>query len=465
MIHCLAILLAGFLYGGCGGSDPSRAAMLPYGSSWDPILDTLQANTIRYFLETTDSSTGMAVDRYPTPAPASVAAVGYALTAYPIAAERRILTRSQAARRVVNTLRHFAALPQSDKPDHAAGYRGLYYHWLRLADNSRAWNCELSTIDTGLLMAGVLFCQSYFDGSEATEYEIRLLADSLYRRADWTWTSEGQEGIALAWYPDKGFQGGSWSGFNESMILYILALGSPTHPAPPSGWEYWLSRYVWGNYCGLDFVNFGPLFGHQYSHCWIDFRGIQDRYMRERGIDYFENSRRATYTHRTYAMQNPEGWRDYDSTVWGITACDGPGDTSFVVDGRTRKFHRYSARGVSVDWSLDDGTIAPTAAASSIPFAPEICIPAVKAMRSKYGERLWRRYGFADAFNPTFITPRTPSGWFDPDFIGIDQGPVIIMIENYRTGLVWNVMKRNPYVVNGLRKAGFTGGWLTPDVK
>jgi len=436
--------------------------MLPRASMCDSFLDTLQANTIRYFLETTDSVTGMAVDRYPTPSPASVAAVGYALTVYPIAAERGILTRSQAARRVANTLRHFASLPQSDRPDHVAGYRGLFYHWLRLSDHSREWNCELSTIDTGLMMAGILFCQSYFDGPGVEEAEIRAHADSLYRRVDWTWASEGKDGIALAWYPDKGFQGGSWYGYNESMILYILALGSPTHPAPPSGWEYWLSRYVWGIHYGLEFVNFGPLFGHQYSHCWIDFRGIQDRYMREKGIDYFENSRRATYTHRGYAMQNPDGWRGYDSTCWGLTACDGPGDTSVVVNGTSRQFHWYSARGTSLDWVLDDGTIAPTAAASSIPFAPEICIPAVKAMRERYGAALFRPYGFADAFNPSFITPRTPAGWFDKDYIGIDQGPIAIMIENYRTGLVWNVMKKNPYVVNGLRKTGFTGGWLAP---
>jgi len=454
------ILLLSLLSLQCGTPELPTITMQPKGSSWDPFLDTLQARTIQFFLQTTDSVTGMALDRYPTPSPASIASVGFALTTYPIAAERGILTREQAARRTFNTLRHFYSLRQDSSSQGVAGYRGLFYHWLRITDNSREWNCELSTIDTGLLMAGVLFAQSYFDQPSEQEEQIRTLADSLYRRVDWTWTSEGHEGIVLAWYPEKGFQGGSWYGYNESMILYILALGSPTHPASPKGWDFWTSRYVWDKYAGLEIVNFGPLFGHQYSHCWIDFRGIKDRYMREKGIDYFENSRRATYTHQAYAQLNPGQWRGYSDSIWGLTACDGPGDTSFTVDGKVRKFHWYSARGASVDWVFDDGTIAPTAAASSIPFAPEICIPAVKAMARTYGDQLFRPFGFADAFNPTFVTSQTPNGWFDKDYIGIDQGPIVLMIENYRNGLVWKTMTRNPYVVEGLKKAGFSGGWI-----
>ncbi|MGA9119410.1 MAG: glucoamylase family protein, partial [Bacteroidota bacterium] len=189
-------------------------------------------------------------------------------------------------------------------------------------------------------------------------------------------------------------------------------------------------------------------------------RGIQDQYMRQKGIDYFENSRRATYTQWAYATQNPDHWRDYSDSIWGLTACDGPGDTTMQVDGVERTFHSYSARGVSVDWALDDGTIAPTAVTSSIPFAPEICVPAVKSLIAKYGSALFRPYGFADAFDPSFITPATPHGWIDVDYLGIDQGPIVLMIENYRSGFVWNVMKRNPYIIAGLRRAGFTGGWL-----
>ncbi|MEW6509814.1 MAG: glucoamylase family protein [Bacteroidota bacterium] len=445
LLSCLAICLS-------GAHEKPRP--------WDPLLDTLQARTITWFLETTDPNTGMTPDRSPTPAPASMAAVGFALTTYPVAAERGIITRPQAAERVLNTLRHLYTLPQGNQPQGVAGYRGFFYHWLRLSDNAREWNCELSTIDTGLLMAGVLFCQSYFDRANRNEKEIRRLADTLYRRVDWSWLSEGREGLAFSWYPERGMSRESWWGYNESMIMYILAFGSPTHPAPPVGWNHWTSRYVWGTFYGQDFVNFGPLFGHQYSHCWIDFRGIQDAYMKEKGLDYFENSRRATITHRLYAIENPLSFTGYADTVWGLTACDGPRDTTFFVLERERKFHTYSARGVSCDWSLDDGTIAPTAAASSVPFAPEICIAAIRGMRNRYGTALWREHGFADAFNPTFITPHTPYGWFDHDYVGIDQGPIVLMIENYRTGLIWKVMKKNPYVIEGLRKAGFSGGWL-----
>jgi hypothetical protein len=207
-------------------------------------------------------------------------------------------------------------------------------------------------------------------------------------------------------------------------------------------------------------LNFAPLFGHQYSHLWIDFRGIQDSYMRDRSSDYFENSRRATFANRAYAMENPGRWRGYADSVWGLTACDGPKDTTFAVDGVKRTFQSYSARGASVMWTNDDGTISPTAAGGSLPFAPEICIPALKAMRNRYPEKLWTGYGFVDAFNPSYITPSTPDGWFDHDYLGIDQGPIVLMIENARNGFVWDVMKKNRYVVDGLRKAGFTGGWL-----
>jgi hypothetical protein len=182
--------------------------------------------------------------------------------------------------------------------------------------------------------------------------------------------------------------------------------------------------------------------------------------MKKKGIDYFENSRRATHAQRAYAVANPQNCRDYSENIWGFTACDGPADTSFVADGRLRKFITYGARGVSIDWTNDDGTIAPTAAGGSVAFAPEICIPALKAIRTKYDTLLWKEYGFLDSFNPSFITPKTPNGWFDHDYLGIDQGPIMIMIENLRNDFVWNVMKKNPYIVKGLQRAGFEGGWL-----
>jgi hypothetical protein len=447
---CLALLLPAAALSGTGGR------------RLDPFLDTLQARTLQYFLQTADSATGLVPDRWPTRAPASVAAVGFALTCYPIAAERGLVPRANAARRTLTTLRFLLHAPQNDARTGATGYRGLFYHFVTIPDATREWKCELSTVDTALLMAGVLTAQSYFSRGNGTELLIRRTADSLYQRVDWAWIAQGRKGIPLGWGPETGAEGTDWHGYNEAMILYILALGSPTHPVPPAAWDYWTSTYLWTEYYGREFVSFGPLFGHQFSHCWIDFRGIADGYMRGRGIDYAENTRRATYSQQAYAIANPRGFRGYSSELWGITACDGPRDTTFVVAGRTRKFSTYAGRGVSADWSFDDGTLAPAAAGGSLPFAPEICVPALKAMRRTSGGRLWSAYGFFDSFNPTYVTSSTgPDGWVDRDYIGIDQGPIAIMIENYRNGFVWNLMKKNPYVVRGLTRAGFTGGWLT----
>jgi hypothetical protein len=387
--------------------------------------------------------------------------MGFALTAYPVAAERNMVSRDDAARRTLATLRLLSALPQGEGSTGASGYRGFFYHFLGRKSGLRTWNCELSTMDTALLMAGVLFCQSYFDGGGDDEEEIRMIADTLFRRVDWRWAMGNEEGIRLGWVPETGFHAMTWRGYDEAMILYLLALGSPTFPVPDAVWNHWTSAYVWAEFEGEEFVSFGPLFGHQFSHCWIDFRGIRDAYMRSRGIDYFENSRRATHSQRAYAVANPRGYRGYADTVWGFSACDGPRDTSFVVEGVTRVFQSYAARGVSFDWTNDDGTISPAAAGGSLPFAPEIVIPSLKGMKNRYGERVWREYGFVDSFNPTYVTAATgPWGWFDGDYLGIDQGPLVLMIENFRNGFVWNVMKRNPYVVRGLERAGFSGGWL-----
>ncbi|MCR4439181.1 MAG: glucoamylase family protein [bacterium] len=437
-----------------------RTQAVPQAERWDPFLDTLVVRTLTYFLQTTDPASGMAPDRWPSPGPCSIAAVGFALSSYPVAVEHGLISRHEAAQRVRTTLQYLLSLPQSADPERSGGYRGFFYHFLDMKTGLRAWRCELSTMDTALLMAGVLFCQSYFDAPEAEEQEVRSLADTLYRRVEWEWAMADKLGIALGWMPERGFDPHYWTGYNEAMILYILALGSPTHPVPASAWQAWTASYLWAEFYGQEFISFAPLFGHQFSHCWIDFRGIKDDYMRARGIDYVENSRRATLAQRAYAIDNPAGFRDYGPTIWGFSACDGPGDTTLLIDGKERRFIGYGARGPSIDWTNDDGTITPTAVAGSLPFAPEICIPTLKQMRATYGERLWTEFGFRDAFNPTFVTTKTPDGWFDRDYLGIDQGPIVLMTENLRSGLVWEVMKRNPYIVAGLRRAGFSGGWL-----
>jgi len=430
--------------------------------AWDPFLDTLQHRTFLFFWDCTDPNTGLTPDRYPTRTFSSTAAIGFALTSYGIGADRGYVTRNQAGQRVLTTLRYLWKAQQGAASEGCSGYKGFFYHFLSFQEGTRfTKDIELSSMDTGLLMAGVLFCQSYFSKSNAVEKEIRQYADSLYRRVDWDWMRNNSGLLSMGWFPERGFIGSYWRGYDESMILCILALGSPTHAVGADVWVGRTSGYVWAKYYGKEFVSFGPLFGHQYSHCWIDFRGIYDTYMKNKGIDYFENSRRATYTHRAYGKENPHQWCGYSDSLWGWTACDGPGDAVLNIDGKHMKFQGYSARGVSVDWMNDDGTIAPTAAGGSVAFAPEISVTALKTMRTRYGDILWRRYGFADAFNPTFVTSSTsPKGWVAVDYLGIDQGPIEIMIENLRSELVWNVMKKNPYVVRGLRRAGFTGGWI-----
>jgi hypothetical protein len=429
--------------------------------AWDPFLDTLQHDTFRYFWEFTNPENGLVPDRAPTESFSSVAAVGFGLTVYPIGVERGYITREQAAERVLTTLRFFRDAPQSDHPSEATGYRGHFYHFLHMDSGFRYDRVELSTIDSALLIAGALFCGMYFDREDDDEEEIRAIADSLYRRVDWQWAQNNPPAISLGWHPESGFLPYDYRGYSEAMILYILALGSPTYPVDADAWDEWTSNYTWGSFYGYEHLNFGPMFGHQYSHLWIDFRDIRDEYMRETGIDYFENSRRAVYSQQTYAIDNPNGWRDYGENIWGLTACDGPADTVVVIDGVERKFDRYWARGVSVKYVNDDGTIAPTAAGASLPFAPEIVIPALKEMRDRYGDRLYTEYGFLDAFNPTYrVGEFEETGWFNKDYLGIDQGPIVIMIENHRNNFVWDLMRENEYIRKGLERAGFSGGWL-----
>lgn len=431
------------------------------------FLDTLEQRTFNWFWERTNANNGLTPDRWPSNSFSSIAAVGFALTAYPVGVERGYVSRADAAQRTLNTLRFMYNAPQGTQATNVTGYKGFFYHFLDMQTGFRFQQVELSTIDTSLLIAGVLFCQSYFTGADGTESAIRAYADSLYLRIDWAWAVHTPPVVSMGWHPEDGFINSDWKGYDEGMIVYVLALGSPTHSIDPAAWTQWTTTYNWATFYGQTHVNFAPLFGHQYSHVWIDFRGIQDAFMRGKGIDYFENSRRATVSQREYAIDNPGQWKDYGANVWGLTAGDGAFDTTLVIGGRSRQFFTYRARGAAAGEIADDGTIAPTAAGGSVPFAPEIAIPALIAMREKYGDNLFSTYGFVDDFNPTLVS-QTPKygrlapgiGWFDTDYLGIDQGPIIAMIENYRSDLIWKTMRKNPYVVAGLKKAGFTGGWL-----
>jgi|SRR5262245_33342938 len=451
-----------------GGARPAGEPPPALSAANEAFLDTLERRTFQWFWDLSDARTGLTPDRWPTRSFVSVGAVGFALTAYPIGAERGWVTRRQAAERVLATLRFFWSAPQDSTERGVTGYRGFFYHFLVPETGERFKDVELSTIDTALMLAGMLFCQTYFDRHDPVEDSIRTVAEAIYARVDWNWAQPRPPSVSLGWTPRGGHLQWDWRGYNEAMILQILALGSPTHPVDPAIWPTWCSGYQWGTFQGQEFLGFAPLFGHEYSHVWIDFRGIQDAYMREKGIDYFENSRRATLAQRAYAIANPSGYAGYGERLWGLSACDGPMDGTLTIHGVKREFHSYTARGASVERIHDDGTVTPTAAGGAIAFAPEIVIPTLQAMRDDYGERLYGRYGFLDAVNPTLRVPvKVPYGvidttlaWFDTDYLGIDQGPIVAMIENYRTGLVWQTMRRNPHIVRGLKQAGFTGGWL-----
>ena len=438
----------------------------------DPLINDVQRRTFGFFWETGNPANGLTPDRFPSPSPASIAAVGFALTAYPIGIELGYITRGQGVERVLTTLRFFEGAPQGPHRAGMTGYRGFFYHFLDLDTGVRAEDSELSTIDTALLLAGVLFCRTYFTRADLHEAEIRALADKIYARVDWRWAQVRPPAICHGWSPECGFIRYDWRGYNEAMILYLLALGSPTYPVETAAWNEWMSTYdaFWQTEYGEPHLAFAPLFGHQYSQTWVDFRGLQDTYMRERGIDYFENDRRAVYAQQAYAMANPRGWKDYGNHVWGVTASDGPADVKCDYGGKLRTFYSYAGRGAPNGY--DDGTLAPTAVLGSIAFAPEIVVPTICELHRRYGEHIYSDYGFLDAFNPSFDfdVPLAHGrcipdfGWVATDYLGIDQGPIVAMIENWRSGLVWRVMRENHHLRRGLERAGFSGGWLTSEV-
>ena len=261
------------------------------------------------------------------------------------------------------------------------------------------------------------------------------------------------------WKPESGFLKYRWAGYDEAMLLYILGLGSPAHPLPESCYTAWISTYRWEHAYGYEYLYAGPLFTHQLSHLWIDFRGIQDAFMRVKGIDYFENSRRATYVQQQYAMDNPLKFVGYGRYCWGITASDGPGFETIKLNGIERQFFGYLGRGVP--YGPDDGTIAPWAVVTSLPFAPEIVLPTIDYFINRVKLTELNPYGFKATFNPTYrVESSSPCGWVSPWHYGLNQGPIVLMIENYRTGLLWQLTRDCPYVASGLHRAGFGGGWL-----
>jgi hypothetical protein len=419
----------------------------------DAILHQLQKESFKFFTHEANPKNGLVMDKSKKGGPASIASVGLALSAYPVGVKRRFITREYAIKRTLATLRFFWNSPQGTKP-RATGYKGFYYHFLSMETGERVWNCELSTIDTALLLAGALVAGTYFNRNTRDEREIRDLAAGMYLRADWQWAQNGGAAVTHGWKPGRGrgFLKYRWQGYNEALILYVLGLGSPTHPLPTKSYKAWTSKFQWKNIHGQKLVYAGPLFIHQLSQAWLDLRHVNDSYMNRRGITYFENSRRAILVQQQYAIQNPKNFAGYSDHCWGITASDGPGNKIRRIAGARRKFFNYLARGVP--FGPDDGTIAPWAVVSSLPFAPEIVLPTVRHFDHLQLRRN-KPYGFEASFNPTYRIKGKPNGWVGPYHYGINQGPIVLMIENYRSRFIWKLMQRCPYVVEGLRRAGF----------
>lgn len=461
LLQSSALLLGGAMIPGISLASPQP---LP------AFYDEIERRTFRWFWDTVNPKNGLVPDRWPTPSFSSIAAVGFALPAYAIGVERGWCSRARARDLTLTTLRFFWNAPQGPERTGKTGHHGFFYHFLDMNTGLRFKDVELSSVDTTILLMGVLFAGQYYDREDAAEREIRQLSNALYERADWNFfRSDGRAPISMGWHPEHGLIPANWVGMNEGMFVNVLALGSPTHPGPDNLWEQWTAPYpkFWRGQGANRWIAFGPIMPGQYSHIFIDFRGIRDAVMRDAGFDYFENSRRETYANYGYCVANPMGWRGYSRDLWGLAACDGPGDFELPYKGEKRHFFGYRARGpVGEPDGADDGTLTPSAALGALPFAPEIVIPAASAMMKQ--PRLFDTYGFKDAFNPSFTYNATletgtvdkTSGWVAKDYLGIDQGPILLQAANHRDDFVWRTMRQVPAIRRGLERAGFTGGWL-----
>jgi hypothetical protein len=425
----------------------------------EKMLNALQSQTFSYFLKYQNPKNGLIADKSSPDSHSSIAAVGLGLSSYVVGLERDLLSREEAIQKILTVLNFFHDGRQGPEED-AMGYKGFYYHFLHMDTGKRAWKSELSTVDTAIFIAGVLTVASYFTGENEAESKIRNLSENLYRRVDWQWALNGGNTISHGWKPESGFLEYHWDQeYSEAIILYILALGSPTFPIDSIGYRNWTSTFKWSKIDGIEYIHAGPLFIHQMSHLWLDFHGIQDDLNRKYNIDYFENSYRATFIQQQYAIKNPLNFKHYGKNNWGFTASDGPGPASIMIEGVEKIFYDYIARGVP--FGPDDGTISPWSVVASLPFAPDIVLGTVRHAIKRLVERNSADDGFDASFNPLYrVDGIEGNGWVSPWKFGLNEGPMIIMIENFQTQLIWKVIKKSGYITNGLRRAGFTGGWL-----
>ena len=419
----------------------------------DALIDRLQRAAFEYFISYTNATNGLVADTSRPSSPCSIAVVGFALSCYPIAIHRGWMRREEAAKRVLVTLQFFWTSAQSREPN-ATGYKGFYYHFLDMEHGRRVWQCELSLIDTAILLAGILTAERYFD-APGDEAKIRVLANELYQRVEWAWALNDEHTLAQGWKPESGFLHYGWEGYNEATLLYVLALGSSSHPLPSQSFDHWTFTYQWENLLGIDTLYSGPLFTHLFSHAWIDFRGIQDRFMRGAHTDYFENTKSAINIQREYAARNPRGFVGYARDLWGVTAGDGPSNQEKILRSRDRRFYGYMSRGVP--YGPDDGTLAPWAMLATLPFGPEVALAGTRNLLNQYPQ-VCMNGRFSSGFNPGWL--ENSELWLSEGWYGLDQGVLMMMIENYRTGLIWDLGRRSAVLRSGLLRAGFEGGWL-----
>lgn len=439
------------------GTGPAAGAPSgsPVATGDEALLDRYQRAAFGYFLRNRNPANGLHADTSRAGSPISIAVVGFALSSYPVAVERGWIARGEAVGHCLAALRFFRDSDQSGRPG-STGYKGFYFHFLDRDAGTRVWHCELSMVDTALLIAGALTASQYFDADSADEAELRALVDTLYRRIDWSWSQDGGRTIMQGWKPECGFLHYGWEGYNEAIVLYVLALGSPTHPIDNDCYKAWTATYQWENLYGHDFLYGGPLFIHQFSHAWIDFRGIRDRFMREKDCDYFENSRRAVHVQRAYTCINPRGHAGYDGNCWGLSACDGPSDEVLGVDAEPRRLFGYAARGVP--YGPDDGTLSPPAVLACLPFEPGLTLDAMRTLCERHPE-IFREHGFASGFNAD-LSGSDGRAWVSDGLFGLDQGIIVLMLENHRSGMIWTLLRECQWLVDGLRRAGFADGWL-----
>ncbi|MEO6832402.1 MAG: glucoamylase family protein [Chitinophagaceae bacterium] len=423
------------------------------------MLTQLQYETLSYFLNMADEQTGLIADKNEPGSPASIAATGLGLSCFVTAVSSGMMPRENALESCLKIIRFFAESEQSKAVD-ATGYKGFYYHFLDMKSGRRVWKCELSTIDSAILIAGILSASLFFNNDKKEEKELRELAELLCNRVDWKWATARKESLCHGWKPETGFLKTRWDRhYSEAHIAYILALGSPTHPIPAACYQAWISTFEWMQLYDTEYIYAGPLFVHQMSQLWLDFSGIRDAQNEKWNLDYFENSRRATCVQRRYAMDNPHEWEGYSEYDWGFTASDGPGPKRRMIKGKSRNFYAYKERGVP--FGPDDGTISPWSVVASLPFAPDIVLESLRHFIEHLALKREGNWGLDSSYNPSFHTKdKKIAGWISSLQFGLNQGPIILMIENFRTKFLWKLMKHSPQITSGLKRAGFKGGWI-----